>query len=169
MARRPRTAAPGAVLHLTARGILGSPIFFCEFDRFAFLALLRRVTERSGWTIVAWCLMDTHYHLIVVVPDSPRVAWAMQLLNGVYAREFNHRHGRRGHLFADRYTETLIGSDSHLEAACSYVFENPVRAGLVREAGKWPWAGDHRLEPRPVERIATKPSQSRDTLVRLAG
>ena len=151
-----------------ARGIDGKRIFRDEFDRFAFIALLRRVTERAGWTVVAWCLMDTHYHLLVIAPAEPRVPWAMQLLNGTYAREFNERHERRGHLFGARYCEKVIADERHLAAANDYVLDNPVRAGLVREHDQWPWSGDERLEPREAK-VVRVPAQRRDVLVRRRG
>lgn len=92
----------------------------------------------------------------------------MQALNSVYAREFNHRHRRRGHLFGERFTDTLIQSEAHLDACIAYMLENPVRAGMVRRVDDWPWSGDGRLEPRE-DRIVRVPTQRRDVLVRLRG
>ena len=140
---------------MTARGVDGLRIFPTAFDCHSFLARLRGVTERTGWTIAAWCLMQTHYHLLVFAPSEPRIPWAMQALNSVYAREFNQRHGRRGHVFGERYTDTLVGSEAHLDAAAEYILENPVRAGLVQAVDHWPWSGDHRLEPRRLRKVAT--------------
>jgi putative transposase len=148
MPSRRRSFLPGEPVHLTANGVEGEPIFRTDFDRFALLALLRKVTGRFGWQIAAWCLMDTHYHLVVSPGSDLRVARAMQTLNSVYAREFNHRYERRGHLFRERYTYTEIASSAHLRSACEYVWDNPVRAGIVRHALEYPWSGTDRLEPR---------------------
>jgi REP-associated tyrosine transposase len=167
VARRPRSFAPGAATHLTSHGVDDRPIFLTDLDRFQLLALLRRVSEQVGWRVVAWCLMTTHYHLLVVGAAEPRISWAMQKLNSVYAREFNRRHRRRGHLFGERFTDTVVESDEHLGAAIDYILENPVRAGLVQGVGHWPWSGDHRLEPRALRRIVTPEAENRDILVRL--
>lgn len=170
MGRRPRSFYPGTATHLTARGVDGQPIFVTDFDRFGFLALLRKVTERVEWFVVAWCFMETHYHMLVVAPaeDEHCISQAMQTLNSVYAREFNARHGRRGHLFGERFTDTLVATDRHLRAATAYIYDNPVRAGLVRRSEDWPWSGDGRLEPRE-HRIVRLPMQSREVLVRSHG
>ncbi len=150
MPRRPRAFYPGVPTHITAHGVDDQPIFLCELDRHSFLALLRGVTERVGWQVVAWCLLDSHYHLLVVVgsAEEPRVSWGMQTLNSVYAREFNRRHRRRGHVFGERFTDTLVATDSHLEAAVTYVLTNPVDAGLAARIDDYRWSGDSRLEPR---------------------
>ena len=113
--------------------------------------------------------MTTHYHLLVIGDAEPRISWAMQKLNSVYAREFNLRHRRRGHVFGDRFTDTVVGTDGHLAAAIDYVLENPVRAGLVPRVEDWAWSGDERLEPRSLRRIVTTATESRNTLVRLGG
>lgn len=146
-----RSFPPGCATHLTARGVDDDPIFREDLDRYAFLTILRRVTERVEWTVVAWCLMDTHYHLLVVTAADPQVARALQTLNSVYAREFNRWYERRGHLFGARYRDTPIRDDFHLEAARGYVLRNPVKAGIVRRVEDWRWSGDHRLEPRSLE------------------
>jgi len=154
MARRQRQFAPGAPVHLTAHAVDDETIFRTDFDRFALLAHLRRVTDQVRWLVLAWCFMDTHYHLLVIPDEEPRVSWAMLTLNSVYAREFNQRHRRRGHLFGERYKDTPIASDVHLRAAQEYVIENPVRAGIVRRPEQWRWSGDGGLEPRDAANVA---------------
>jgi hypothetical protein len=58
----------------------------------------------------------------------------MHRLNGLHAERFNQRHHRTGHLFGDRLASWLIEDDDYLGAACQYVLENPVRAGLSLDA-----------------------------------
>ena len=79
---------------------------------------------------------------------DPGVPRALQTLNSVYAREFNSRHGRTGHVFGARYTDTTVGTDFHRLSAVAYILENPVRAGLVKRVEDWPWSGHGILEPR---------------------
>ena len=168
MPSRIRNFVAGEPVHLTAHGVGDEPIVQTDFDRFALLALLAKVTKRVGWEIATWCLMDTHYHLVLSPGRDLRVERAMQTLNSVYAREFNHRHSRRGHLFRERYTCTEIASRAHFKAACDYVLDNPVRAGLVGHALDWPWSGNQRLEPRLLE-TDTMPLHTRDKAVRRRG
>ena len=132
MGRRVRTFYSGVPTHLTARGVDDQAIFRSDLDRYELLALLRKATERVNWQVVAWCLMTTHYHLLVVVPEELRVSWGMQTVNSVYAREFNARHRRRGHLFGNRFADTLVESDPQCEKTIAYILENPVRAGMVK-------------------------------------
>lgn len=167
MGRRARSFYPGVPTHMTARGVDDQPIFRSDLDRYELLALLRTVTQRVEWQVVTWCLMTTHYHLLVIVPEQLRVSWAMQTVNSVYAREFNRRHRRRGHVFGDRFADTLVESDPHCEKTIAYILENPVRAGIVTNVEDWPWSGLATLRSR--DELGTLAEPSWHNPVRRAG
>ena len=117
-----------------------APIFVDDVDRLAFLRLLHDVVARRRWTCHAFCLMGTHYHLVVET-ELRQLSTGLHRLNGVYAQLFNRRHRRTGHLFGDRFHAWLVTDEQHLQATCAYVLENPVRAGLCASADRWPWSG----------------------------
>lgn len=168
MARRRRAFYPGTPTQITARGVDDQPIFRSDLDRYELLALLREVTELVDWQVLCWCLMTTHYHLYLVVPeDMARVSWALQKVNSVYAREFNARHRRRGHVFGARFTDTVSRSEGHARNTIAYILDNPVRAGIVERFDQWNWSGLETLRPR--DELGTLSKQSRNTPVRLAG
>ena len=138
--RRARSELPNGVYHVTNRGTDERPIYLDDIDRKTFLTLLGSVVVLHDWTCHAFCLMTTHYHLIVET-DQPNLSRGMRRLNGGYAQSFNERHDRRGHVFGGRYSVYVIDRDDHLEASCLYVLENPVRAGLSEKPSEWPWSG----------------------------
>ncbi len=141
MARRPRNLLrDGRFFHVTARGVNRAAIFRDDADRRAFLALLGDCVARSGWRCHAFCLMSNHYHLVVETPTLSALSAGMHRLNGVYAQQFNRKHGRSGHLFGDRFASWLLAEESHYEATCAYVLANPVRAGLCARPDDWKWS-----------------------------
>jgi REP element-mobilizing transposase RayT len=104
------------------------------------MTILGRVVATHKWKCHAFCLMTTHYHLIVETERS-KLSRGMQVLNGRYAQLFNQRHDRDGHLFRARYAVYVIEDEVGLEASCLYVLENPVRAGLCEKPSDWHWSG----------------------------
>ena len=72
-----------------------------------FLRELARVTRTFEWTCIGFCLMGTHYHLILEVADKA-LPVGMQSLNFRYAVDFNQRHGMRGHVQFARYGAVRI-------------------------------------------------------------
>ena len=62
---------------------------------------LARVSEREGWRIHAYCLMNTHVHVVVETP-RPTLGVGMQRPRRPCVR-LQPTHGRFGHLFAGPY------------------------------------------------------------------
>jgi putative transposase len=139
MARMSRSGFPDGQFHLTASGAGGIHIFRADLDRLEFLHALGIVVDRCGWRLLVYCLMGTHYHLVVDA-KADRLSAAMRWLNSVHAQGFNKRHERRGHLFGARYDVRAIRDETHLRAATRYILDNPVRAGLCPRAEDWPWS-----------------------------
>jgi hypothetical protein len=83
--------------------------------------------------------MSNHYHLLIETPEG-RLVSGMRRLNGAYTQRFNRRHGRVGHLFQGRYKSIVVDADSYLLELSRYIVLNPVRAGMLGEAGEWPWS-----------------------------
>jgi REP-associated tyrosine transposase len=110
-----------------------------DHDRLEFLRRLALVTAKAGWRCMGFCLMRTHFHLVVEVDDGV-LPVAMQSLNHGYAWQFNRRHGLRGHAQARRYGSRRIGDNESLIQAYAYSMNNPVEAGLCSEASLWPWS-----------------------------
>lgn len=139
MARRGRQLAESEIYHVMLRGVNRDAIFLEDVDRQRFLTVLAVVKEASGCQIFAYCLMTNHVHLVLRVTDEP-LAVVVKRIGVRYAGWFNHRYGRVGHLFQDRFTSRPVEDDAYLVALLRYVWRNPVEAGLADRAEDYPWS-----------------------------
>ena len=139
MARPLRLESPGNFYHVTVRGNRKERIFEDDADRVSMLDLINEAVELHHWHLIAYCLMDNHYHLEVEAPVASLAA-GMKRINGAYSQRYNARHQRVGHVFQGRYKALPILTELHLLGACRYIVRNPVRAGLVRDPGDWEWS-----------------------------
>jgi REP-associated tyrosine transposase len=108
-----------------------------------FLRLLDAAAERYAWHVQMYCLLTTHYHLLVRI-DEPNLARGMQWLNGIYGAAVNAIERDRGHVFGSRYGSRAVTTDAYLLEVIRYIALNPVRAGLCTDPVDWPW-GSYRL------------------------
>jgi len=113
-------------------------MFRDDTDRSRFCALLEKVLRRLPWTCCAFCLMTTHFHLVLEVGDGT-LSDGMQSLNWAYASRFNKRHKRKGHLVGERFTCRRVRSNRRLLRLFAYVAHNPVKAGLCKSPADWYW------------------------------
>jgi putative transposase len=136
--RHPRIEVPAGSYHVVTRGNNKEPIVWDDYDRKSFLTLVSRTTRRHDWTLLAYCLMTNHYHLVLRLGKG--LSNALCDLNGGFAQMTNRRHGRTGHLFERRFHDDLITTDRHLIEAIRYAVLNPVRAGLCERPEQWLWS-----------------------------
>ena len=119
--------------------VSGERLFAVEAEAVAFLRIVGEIVEHHGLELHAFCLMTTHYHLLVWDMQA-RASEAMRDLNGRYARWCNRRRGRRGPLFDGRFHSTPVLDDSHLLTCVRYLALNPVEAALCERAVDWRWS-----------------------------
>ena len=148
MARQLRVEFPGALYHVFSRGNERNPIFKNDSDRHLFIETLKASAELAGVDIIAYVLMDNHYHMIIETPNS-NLSHFMKHFGLTYTVRFNKRHGRSGHLFQGRFKAILIEEDPYLMVLSRYIHLNPIRTeGWVdkRVGEKWrylknyPWS-----------------------------
>lgn len=139
MARPLRIELAGGLYHVTSRGDRREDIYYGEADRLAWLDILGQVCARFNWVCHAWCQMSNHYHIVVETVEG-NLSQGMRRLNGVYTQYINRTYNRVGHVFQGRFKGILVERDSYLLELSRYVVLNPVRAGMVADAGDWPWS-----------------------------
>ena len=130
MPRPDRLEYPGALYHVTARGVQQGDIFLDDQDRLALLKYLARALEEGQARALAYCLMHNHYHLVLQTSLS-NLSALMQRINSGFCQSVNRRHHRCGHLLEGRFKAVIVDRDNYLLEVCRYVDLNPVRAGLV--------------------------------------
>ena len=133
-----RIASEGDFYHVTTRGVAQHNIFEDDDDREFMLKLLRNSTEKHQVEILAWCFMSNHVHLLIHAPLS-NVAVFMNSLLSRYARYYNKRHSRSGHLFQERFYSTPIDTDEYLLVAVRYIHFNPHGIG-VKDIERYRWS-----------------------------
>jgi len=139
MARPPRIEYPNALYHVTSRGKDRQDIFTDNADRQQWLEIFASVCNRMKWRCYGYCLMDSHYHIIIETPLA-NLAQGMRQLNGVYTQKTNFRHQRSGQIYQGRYKAIIFDKEKYLLEVCRHVALNPVRAGLVAKSQDWEWS-----------------------------
>ena len=124
--------------HVCARGIGKQLIFENDADRWEFLELMRECCCDARVTIVAWCLMGDHVDLVLLDYEDEMSA-GMQRLLLTYARRFNKRTGRTGHLFRERFERRSLDTDWQVMEAIRSVHAGPQEAGIAL-IEHYPWS-----------------------------
>ena len=134
----PRFQCAGAVFHVTGHAVGDEPAFRTIEDRDHFNGIIGHSADLLGVQLLMFCQMTDHHHLLVQTPRANLDAF-MHRVHGLYARGFNVRHDRRGHLFRERYRCWFVQTELHFFRTVRYIALNPVRAGICRRPERYRW------------------------------
>jgi REP element-mobilizing transposase RayT len=121
------------------RGYDGKTIFAGNKYKNQFLEYLEDSSQKMKIRLLAYCVMDNHYHL-VLENASGRMSDFLRLLNGQYGMHYRKMAGGKGYVFQSRFKSTLSENDSYLVQSILYLLRNPVRAGIVQLPEDYIWS-----------------------------
>ena len=137
MPRRGVDLQAGEYYHIYNRGNNREPIFL---DRENYIFFLRQIHQYLVpiLDVVAYCLMPTHYHLVVQLKgQGSEVSGAMMRFSVSYTKAMNKRYDRVGSVFQGAFQAKRIDSDAYLVQVSRYVHQNPVLAGYGAAPEEW--------------------------------
>lgn len=144
MGRLPRIQFEGAFYHVFSRGNRREATFLDDLDYRMFEDILLDQAFRAEINLSAWCPMPNHFHLALETPKA-NLAVFMQNLLTPYARYFNQKYRKVGHVFQGRYGSRLVDREEYLLELVRYIHLNPYRVKnphwTIPEDG-WPWSSD---------------------------
>ena len=105
------------------------------------LAALARAATRYEAMVYAYCFVPDHLHLLANTPDSVNFIDFIRYFKQMSA--FRLRHPRRAacRLWQTRFYDHALRSDEDVVTVARYIFDNPVRAGIVADAADYPYSG----------------------------
>ena len=137
----------GSVMHVMKRGGRGFAIVRDEEDRYDFVRSLYILNDQykdndwrkytfgkslfyrpKAWperrplvSILAWTLLDNHFHLLLQEIEEGGIAKFMQRLCGSMTRRFNEKYDERGSIFQGGYKGRSVDSDEYLQYVHAYI------------------------------------------------
>lgn len=152
--------AEGEYYHVYNRGVDKRRIFLDDRDRWRFMTLLcifqgngivpnlrravslvqhsmlndgtlQRVLSKRIVTLLSFCLMPNHFHIMLRSETADGISRYMQRLGNAYTKYFNMRNGRTGHLFGSRFRCIRIDRGEYFSYLSAYIHLNP------RELESW--------------------------------
>lgn len=146
-ARAPIFTAQG-FYHVYNRGHNKQTIFYDAKDYQRYLKRLREYLEKHEVTILAYCLMPNHLHLLLRQDGNDSIDRFIHRLHTAYTMYFNKKYERVGAVFQGKFKAKIIDTDEYLLHASRYIHINPVELfdyqlqgqALKLQIEKYPWS-----------------------------
>jgi len=129
MVRPKRIDFPFMLYHILSRTNSGDFAFLDQRDYHKFLHYLGQYVPLFSFRLHAFCLMPTHFHLLLESRENPSLSEMMRRLLTAYTVYFNRRYQRHGHLFQGRFKSYVVDKAEYLLAVSRYIHLNPASPG----------------------------------------
>ena len=110
--------------HIILRGIDKQAIFYEKNDNDKFLSKFKTVNIKYNTSIYAYTLMTNHVHF-VINDEKNNLSNFMHDLCTSYAKYFNEKYERVGHLFQNRFKNICVNNERYLLNLIRYIHKNP--------------------------------------------
>ena len=127
------------VYHIGLKGNGARIIFFDDEDRLKFLQSLFLGCEKYNVGLAAWTLMSNHVHLLLH-GDIEIFSNLFSSVSASYAQWLRKRNYIDGKMWNSRYHSKPVNDETYYMQVTSYIFNNPVYAGIVSEAQDYEWS-----------------------------
>jgi len=140
MARRKILFLSNNYYHVYNRGVHQNNIFRNDADYKFLLKYVKKETGRCGVTVIAYCLMDNHYHFLLRQNGDVEISQFMQVVFNVYTKAFNTKYKLSGTLFEGPFKAIHVDRNEYLLHLCRYIHRNPLDAGMAVKPEQWDYS-----------------------------
>ena len=137
---RYKHSVKGGYYHIYNRGNGKQDIFLDDQDYAVYINRLGHYRIKHGIALVCYCLMPNHIHLLVRQDTNNPIFKFISSIHTSYSMYFNKKYNHIGHLFQDRFKQSVVDSDEYLLHLSRYIHLNPVKDGLVKIPNDYRWS-----------------------------
>lgn len=139
MPRVARKKSRSGIYHIIMRGVNRQSIFEDDEDKMRLIETLKKYKHISNYEIYAYCLMENHVHFMLKESEVEDLSTAIKRISSSYVYWYNMKYDRSGHLFQERFQSESIEDRAYFLTVLRYIHQNPLKAGLVRDAFESKW------------------------------
>ena len=137
--RKGRHSVSGQIYLVTFTTARGQP-YFSEWAIAADAA--RLMTAKGDWQgsqLLAWVLMPDHWHGLMQLGEGETLPGRVGWIKAHAARQLRKAHPDIGRIWAGAYHDRALRKEDDVLQVARYLVLNPVRAGLARRVGDYPF------------------------------
>ncbi|MEF9959352.1 MAG: transposase [Niameybacter sp.] len=124
MPRVARIKTNNSTFHVMLHSLCEINLFNNSEDKDVYLALIKKAKTKFNFKVYAFCLMNTHAHLVIDSFGSD-ISKVMHYINLCYSIYYNNKYHRSGPVFRDRFKSRIVDSYKYLINVCAYIHANP--------------------------------------------
>ena len=143
MARIARKNLDAMYYHVMVQGINKEYIFEKDECKKIYIKLLKKYSSECDISLVAYCIMGNHAHLLLKIKNILDLSKCMKKINTTFAIYYNELLNRVGFVFRDRFKSEAIYDKYYLHNCIKYIHNNPIKANILKDVGNYKYSSYH--------------------------
>ena len=137
--RRGRCSFPGMIYHVTTATPARKPVFEDFASTCAASAAIASHASLGDSQLLAWVLMPDHLHLLLQLGARDSLPSAVGRIKSRSAKAVKRATACHGAVWAKGYHDRALRREEDVRTVARYIIANPLRAGLARRCGDYPF------------------------------
>lgn len=108
--------------------------------------------------VVSYCLMPNHFHLLLKQSQEGGVQELIRKMLNSYAKYFNTKYKRVGHLLQGEFKDVPIENEEQLLHLSRYIHLNPYVSGLTNDLDTYPYSSYPEYLGKTIKNLCIKES-----------
>jgi len=135
---RNKIILPNSIYHVIQRAPGDELLFKSDKDKMIFLTLIQKIIPKFQLKLISYSLMPNHIHLQIKT-NKPNLSEGMKSLFEQYAKKFNYRHKRKGHVFHGVYRAVYCDTNFSSLIVSIYIHLNAYKTKIVKKLFSYKW------------------------------
>ncbi len=106
---------------------------------FNILKSLNNISSETDFSIIAYCFMPDHLHILTSGDERINLIKFVKQFKQITGYNFKKDTGKR--LWQKSFYDHVVRKEEDLNSIAEYIFNNPVRKGLVEDYDDYPFLG----------------------------
>jgi len=101
---------------------------------------IRWLHQENRWQCKAYVVMPDHVHIIFILGQKSNLSDVMNSFGKYTARKLNDLLDKKGQVWQKGFYDHCLRKENSYLRHLNYIWENPVRKGLVDKPEDWPFS-----------------------------
>ncbi len=106
---------------------------------YSIFKVLNSVSSEMNFFVIAYCFMPDHLHILTSGDEETNLIKFVKKFKQVTGYNFKKGTGKR--LWQKSFYDHVVRKEENLNSLAEYIFNNPVRKGLVEDYNDYPFLG----------------------------
>jgi putative transposase len=138
-ASRDQILSPSRTFFVTTKTSMGRALLQSERNATLLIDVLRSYVAAGKFELHDFVVMPDHLHLLITVSGDSTIERVMQFIKGGFSYRLKRELGYLGEVWQHGFSELRVEDHESYVRHREYIAQNPVRAGLVDSAEKFPY------------------------------